>query len=136
MCQACTSQLYHTKFTWDKFCGSNQQDTCWNSRGNNTTKWERGFTVNLDFTLWLESVFWQDVGYPNFLFMTKCKIESFNIFLAQLSLSDGFYQKCCTPINFTRVVLESSDVVIFSKHTRTRRGEIICPKFLKLSTCE
>jgi len=68
--------------------------------------------------------------------MTECKIESFEIFLTQLSLSDGFSQKCCTPINFTRIVLESSEVVDFSKRTRTRRGEIICSANLNLSTCE
>ena len=136
MCQACTSQLYHAKFTWDKFCGSKQQDTCWNSRGNNSTKWERGFAVNLDLTLWLESICWKDVAYPNFLFMTKCKIESFDIFLSQLSLSDGFSQKCFTSIKFTRVVIESLDVVIFSNHARTRRREIICLTNFKLSSYE
>jgi len=52
--------------------------------------------------------------------MTECKIESFDIFLAQMSLSDGFSQKCCTPIKFTRVVLQSPEVVSFSKHTCIR----------------
>ena len=117
-------------------CGSKQQDTYWNSRGSNTTKWERDFIVNLTFTLWLESVCWQDARYPNFLFMTECKIESFNIFLPQFSLSDGFSQKCFTPINFTRVVLESLEVFRFSKHTHARRQEIICSTNLKLSPYE
>ena len=121
MCQDCMSQLYHVELTWHKFCGSMQPNTYWNSRRNNTTKWERGFAVNLPLTLWLELVCCKDVGYPNFLFMTKCNIESFDTFLAQLSLSDGFSQKCFTSINFTKVVIESLDVVIFSKHTCTRR---------------
>ena len=62
--------------------------------------------------------------YTNFLFITECKIEFFNIFLTQLSLKNWFSQKYSTSINFSRVVIDSLDVLIFSRHTRTRRQEI------------